>query len=247
MGGPFRAIVGGAQQTMSFAPAQAIKLDNYSDQYGHLVKSDIFVAPGQIGLVELVNGITAEIFKFEAPPNATQAAATPGQICLIRTYDEAAGPGAPPPLTPGVGVLLPIGLDSPQHFHNHSHGSHFHSHAHGSHNHAHSGTHLHGHSATHTHTTGNHSHTQMWGLSNTGPATAGTAHTHQYNDPNNFGSAGTETGQTLNSSAGTGASAPGNTDSSSPGNTDLASVNADATPTTPAADTTLENVRHTHP
>jgi len=229
VGGPFRAIVGGAQQTMSFPPAQAIKLDNYSDQYGHLVKSDIFVAPGQIGLVELVNGITAEIFKFEAPPNASQAAPTPGQICLIRTYEEAEEPGAPPPLTPGVGVLLPIGLDSPQHFHNHTHGSHSHSHGHGSHNHAHSATHVHGHSGTHFHTVP---------VNNNGGVPAGA---QVFYDGVSLNANQVGGGEFTSNNA------PGNTDAAAPGNTDLASVNTDATATTPAADTTLENVRHTHP
>src|SRR5258708_26578459 len=139
---------------MSFPPAQAIGLDNYSDQYGHLVNTDVFVAPGQIGMIVLVEGITSESFKVEKPPGATQAAPTAGLICLIRTYDEAAGPGAPPPLAPGVGVLLPIGLDSPQHLHHvagtHAHNPHLHGHT-GTHLHGAAGTHLHGHAGTHAH------------------------------------------------------------------------------------------------
>lgn len=220
MGGPFRAIVGGAKQTMSFAPAQAIQLDNYSTQYGHLVKSDVFVAPGQIGMVVLVDGITAEIFEFAAPPSATQAVATPGQICLIRTFDEAAGPGAPPPLTPGVGVLLPIGLDSPQHFHHHTN------------------THAHGHSATHVHGTGGElsAHIHSLFIQNDNSATplgiqtatgalaliTGTGFAARINMTDVNGDPGHSHGNT-------GASAPGSTDQASPGDSDL------------------ENVQHTHP
>ena len=221
MGGPFRAIVGGADQNMSFAPAQAIQLDNYSTQYGHLVQSDVFVAPGQIGMVVLVDGITSEKFRFEAPPGASQAAPTPGQICLIRTFDEAAGPGAPPPLAPGVGVLLPIGLDSPQHFHQHNHGAH-----------------LHTHSAGHAHSTGGelaaHTHSLFIQNDNTATPLGLTA----------GGAIALITGGgfaariAMTDANGDSGHSHGNTGSSSPGNTDNA---------TPATDTTLENVPHTHP
>jgi hypothetical protein len=236
MGGPFRAIVGGAKQTMSFAPAQAMQLDNYSTQYGHLIKSDVFVAPGQIGMVILVDGISAEIFEFAAPPSASQAAPTAGQICLIRTFDEAAGPGAPPPLAPGVGVLLPIGLDSPQHLHHHAN-----THSHGdSHTHAGGAVHNHAHSATHTHSTPNHFHTVP--ITNSLPAGAAVFYDGVSLNANQAGG-----GEFTDiSGAGTsGATAPGNTDLAAIGTT-----NSNAPATTDAAspgDSDLENVQHTHP
>ena len=224
MGGPFRAIVGGAKQVMSFAPAQAIQLDNYSTQYGHLINGDVFVAPGQIGMVVLVDGISAEQFEFAAPPGASQAAPTVGQICLIRTFDEAAGPGAPPPLAPGVGVLLPIGLDSPQHFHNHS----------ALHHHF-IGSHLHTVSGLHDHVIGSHAHVVEYTVSATSGPSAGTAHTHSYNDVSGTGIIGPNTDPT--SLGNTGLRSPGSTDNTSLGST------ADAGPG--ASD--LENVQHTHP
>jgi hypothetical protein len=235
VGGPFRAIVGGAQQTMSFAPAQAIQLDNYSTQYGHLRKTDVFVAPGQIGMVILVDGISSEIFAFEPPPGASQAAATQGQICLVRTYDEAAGPGAPPPLAPGVGVLLPIGLDSPQHFH-HFTGTH----AHNPHLHAHSATHHHDISAASHFHTDVHNH-PISTITSTGGGVQGVSGTLATLDHihNSFGTVADVTG---NFTGNTGTVNFGNTADAAPGNTD----NANVPPASPG-DSDLENVQHTHP
>lgn len=238
MGGPFRAIVGGADQNMSFAPAQAMQLDNYSTQYGHLIRSDTYVAPGQIGMVVLVEGISSETFRFEAPPGATQAPPTAGQICMIRTF-EVAGPGAPPPLAPGVGVLLPIGLDNPQHLHHHA-AVHLHHHAAV---HAHSIAHVHDLSpASHAHTLNAHSHSDGGNPldGNSGAASAGTAHTHDggtYSVANHT-TAGPTTPNTStvnfgnspgSSAANSGNATPGDSDNATPGDSDL------------------ENVQHTHP
>jgi hypothetical protein len=221
MGGPFRAIVGGADQNMSFPPAQAVELNNYSDQYGHLLLSDIFVAPGQIGMVVLVQGISSEKFKFEAPPGATQATATAGQICQIRTYDEA-GVGVPgaPPLGPAPGLLLPIGLDSPKHLH-HVAGAHLHTIPH---SHA-SAAHLH--SDTHNHDVGGPA---AWISTDNGDGGSGVgAHTH------GVGATGTDI--TGNFTGNTGSTTPGSTGGSSAANSGAAS----------SGDTDLENVQHTHP
>lgn len=209
----------------TFAPAESIRVDNYSTQYLHLVEPDDYAVPGQVNKVIFVGGITRITLKFEAPPNVSQAAATPGQIGQMWTY-EAGVPGAP--LGPSPGNLLPIGLDQPQHFHNHTHGSHSHSHAHG--------THAHGHSATHTHTTPNHFHTVP--VNNNGGVPAGA---QVFYDGVSLNAAQVGGGEFTDTSG------SGTSSSNAPGSTDLASVAADATPTTPAADTTLENVQHTHP
>jgi len=207
---------------MSFAAAQAIELNNYSTQYGHLRKSDIFVAPGQIGMVVLVDGITSEIFVFEPPPNASQAAPSAGQICLIKTYEEAPGPGGAPPLGPAPGILLPIGLDSPQHLH-HVSGTH----AHNPHLHGITGTHLHSDVHNHPISTIN-GFTTTGGIQGVSGTLATLDHTH---NANGFSSFADVTGNYT-----------GNTGSSSPGNTDNANV-----PAASSGDTDLENVQHTHP
>jgi hypothetical protein len=255
LGGPFRAIVGGAAQKMSFAPAQAIRSNNYSTQYGHLIEIDEYIAPGQIGQVTLLDGQSSLTFKFEAPPGASQAAPTVGQICLLTTYERDVAPGAAPPLGPSPGLILPIGLDSPQHLH-HFAGTH----AHNPHLHAHSAAHNHGiggdatGSSGHTHASdpGTHLHATYYGAGGvTGPASAGTAHTHGYNDPNlstastavgtGFSSPGAgstqgETGHSHNHSHG------GGTGNAAPGNTDNANV-----PSASPGDSDLENLQHTHP
>lgn len=242
MGGPFRAIVGGADQNMSFPPAQAIQLDNYSDQYGHLILSDVFVAPGQIGMVVLVDGITSDKFRFEGPPGAIAASPTAGQICLVRTYDVAEAGAPSPPLQPGVGVLLPIGLDVPQHHHPHTHGAHLHTHT-ATHTHT-SDPHVHGHSATHVHAEGSHSHplniqagaaiVTAVGLDAGGQlvAAAGPQPIGTVTDATNLGN--------------TGATSPGNTDSTTPAPTG-ATAPGSTNNTTPTSDATVEDVRHTHP
>lgn len=155
MGGPFRAIVGGqASYRWAFPPAQAIRVNNHTTQYGHLIEIDEFVAPGQLGLViPLENPLAGITFKFEAPPQASQAAPTATQVCLVNTYDVAEVGVSIPPLGPDPGLLLPIGLDSPQHLHHHTN---VHHHATGgetghSHNHSHGGA-TGGESQVHNHT-----------------------------------------------------------------------------------------------
>lgn len=81
------------------------------------------------------------------------------------------------------------------------------------HNHV-EATHLHGHSATHSHGLGGHTHSQVvnaFGI--TGAASAGTAHTHNYNDPSGSDTLG-PTGNPPTSNT-----APGNTDNTAPGST----------------------------
>lgn len=208
---------------MSFAPAQAIRLNNYSDQYGHLVELDEFVAPGQVGMVVLADGITSQTFKFEKPPNASQAAPTAGQICQITTMDlEDVGVNAPP-LGPSSGLLLPIGLDSPKHLHHHAN----------AHSHAHSATHVHDLSAaSHFHVIPNHNHAlggpAAWTSTDNGTL-AGSPHTH------GLGGSGVDVTGNANGNTSTinfgnsAAAAPGTSDNATPGDSDL------------------ENVQHTHP
>jgi hypothetical protein len=230
VGGPFRAIVGGsARYRWTFGPAAWIRVDNNSTQYFKLDELDDYVVPGQVNKFIYVDGIVSITGLFAAPPGASQAAPTAGQIAQVWTYDVGA-PGGP--LGPSPGLLLPIGLDSPLHLHHHSN------------------THLHGHSTTHVHNIGSHSHNHSTththihshpagglGMSgNSGPASAGTAHTHDSGTYSTTGSVsvnsepGVAPGATDSTNLGNaGASAPGNTDAASPGDSDL------------------ENVQHTHP
>ena len=230
MGGPFRFVVGGSVQYQpTFAPAQVLELNNYSTQYGHLINSDVFVAPGQIGLRILVDGISAEVFKFEAPPNATQAAPTAGQVCQLRTY-EVARPGEVP-LQPAVGVLLPIGLDQPQHLHHHPN-----THQHGI---SADATGSSGHSHSHSHTIPNHQH--FIPVTNNGGVPAGA---QVFYDGVSLNANHTGGGEFGNTDGGGGASSAdatgesGHSHSHSHGGQDAA-----ASP----GDSALENVQHTHP
>lgn len=228
MGGPFRAIVGGQKSyRWSFPPAQALRINNHSTQYGHLVDIDEFIAPGQIGMVvPLENPLAGITFIFEAPPNATQAAATAGQVCLVTSYDVSEVGVSVPPLGPDPGLLLPIGLDSPLHLHHHTI-THVHDISAASHFHAHTATHVHGHSATHLHTVP---------VNNNGGIPAGAQVFYDGVSLN---------ANQLGGGEFTSANAPGNTDAAAPGNTNT--VNFGNTAAATPGDSDLENVQHTHP
>src|SRR4029077_18859169 len=88
----------------NFPPAAALRVSNFSGQYGHLIEIDEYIAPGQKDMLIPVSGLAAVSFKFEAPPGLTQPAPVSGQVCLVYTIDEAiggAGAGGPPPFNPG--------------------------------------------------------------------------------------------------------------------------------------------------
>lgn len=243
MGGPFRAIVGGqTQYRWSFPPAQAIRVNNHSQQYGHLIEIDEFVAPGQIGMViPLENPLVGITFKFEAPPQASVAAPIAGQVALVNTYDVAEVGVSTPPLGPDPGLLLPIGLDSPQHLHHHTN---VHLHGHSA-THVHdisAASHFHGHSATHSHTIPNHQH--FIPVTNNGGVPAGAQVFYDGVSLNANHTGGGEFGNTDGGGGGTSANAPGNTDSVNFGNTAAASPGS--TDNASPGDSDLENVQHTH-
>ena len=120
----------------------------------------------------------------------------------------------------GAHVSFPqgLGIESTTHFHLSNANPHLHTI---------SATHFHTVAAVHHHS---HQHNGQYQISNTGAASAGTAHTHPYNDP----SAGV-TGGALTTADNTDV-APGSTDADAPGSTDLTSPKA----------TDTESSNHTH-
>lgn len=222
MGGPFRAIVGGtARYRWTFAPAAWIRVDNNSTQYFKLDELDDYVVPGQVNKFINVDGIVSVTGIFAAPPGASQGAPIAGQIAQVWTYDVGA---AGSPLGPSPGLLLPIGLDSPEHFHTHSA---LHSHASATHLHAISGTHAHTHSTTHRHALN---------------IQAGVIATNVGLDANGqlVAAAGPQPEGTV-----TDVQAPGPTDADAPGPTDDTTPGNTASQSPGSSD--LENVQHTHP
>lgn len=248
--GTFTAIVP-ARKEMTFAAAQACRVDNWSNQYAHLVEPDIYILPNQSGRIILLGGISKLTLVFEGPPNVAQAAPINNQICQVETYESKEAGGTQGPFEPNPGLINPIGLDDPLHLH----------HVTGTHLHAHTGTHVHNphahaHTTTHDHLEGSHLHghsgTHAHGLSIQAGGAIVTA-------------VGLDAGGQLVAAAGpnpvgtvTQAAAPGNTDNtnlgntglSAPGSTDNANVPAAAPGNTNLAssgDTDLENTQHTHP
>lgn len=82
----FYLAVGGLLEEFLDWPAWSCRVENYTNQWLHLVGTLEYIRPGGFGVVVTVPGIPYAEAEFAAPPGETQPAAVPGRSARLVYY-----------------------------------------------------------------------------------------------------------------------------------------------------------------